>query len=143
MCYIITAIKLQENEPAKKAILQVLASEQENNDDGTGSVCFDRATGEPKLERKMWKSPSKMLKDLNSFEVINYHFRTSTAGAVDKSNIHFWKKGNWIFCHNGTISGQTDEKASDSNKFFSNIIEKGFLKVYAMRQHHDDFYNYS
>ncbi len=40
MCYIITAIKIKDNQEVKDSILDVLASEQGSNPHGTASLCY-------------------------------------------------------------------------------------------------------
>ena len=123
MCYIITAIKIKPDKQAENSILRTMENQQDEQPNGTGSVCFNIKKTDFKIDRKMKESRQAMKNKLKSHDFVSYHFRTATSGLKDKRNVHFWKKGNWTFCHNGTISNQADDENSDSNNFFNNIYE--------------------
>jgi predicted glutamine amidotransferase len=125
MCFILTAIKLQENEEAKNAILSILKEKQAMNPHGTASVCFDDKATE--IKRGLFDNWSDMKKTLDIFTITNYHFRQATIGKKNLKNVHFWKIGNWIFCHNGHIDAMGNEIESDSLVFFKSLIKKNYL----------------
>jgi hypothetical protein len=68
-----------------------------------------------------------MKNDLDSFDIINYHFRIATIGKKTIENVHFWKKGNWAFCHNGIIDAIGNENESDSQVFFNQLVKNNYL----------------
>src|SRR5258708_1964040 len=126
MCFILTAIKLQENEEAKNAIINILKQEQSGNPHGTGSLCFSK-NKKPDIWRGEFKDWEKIKKNLNNYEVINYHFRQATVGKKTVDNVHFWKMGNWAFCHNGMIGNMGNENDTDSLVFFKHLISENYL----------------
>lgn len=127
MCYILTAIKLKESQEAKDVILNVLAEQQVGNSHGSASVAFNFDKRVPSIVRAMEIDIENMIETVES-DVFSYHFRLATIGGKTVNNVHYWKKGNWAFAHNGQIHGLTNEDDdSDSLTFFKNIVSKGYL----------------
>lgn len=126
MCFILTAVKLKENDEALHSILNVLQNEQQDNSHGVGSVCYSKKD-KPVIQRDMVRSIVEMKSDLLEFDVVNYHFRQSTIGKKTVDNVHFWQKGNWAFCHNGHIDAMGNVEESDSLVFFKHLIKQNFL----------------
>ncbi len=126
MCFILTGIKLKDDESSKNAILGVLKSEQRDNPHGTGSLCYS-LDKKPEIWRGEFKDWNLMKADLDNFDIFNFHFRLATIGKKTKENVHFWQIGNWAFCHNGIIGGIGDDNESDSLVFFKQLIKSKFL----------------
>src|SRR3990167_9813905 len=104
MCFILTAIKLSEDKNVEQAILDVMKEAQGRNANGTGTVVYKlKSNARPIIRRGMLATITEMANDLRVFDVISYHFRMATIGTVDIGNVHFWKKGDWAFAHNGQI----------------------------------------
>ena len=126
MCFIATIVKIKEDESSIYPIAKLLAEEQQSNDDGTGHYCFNRAGGHSHAQ-EMTESIESMAKNVKDFDVSCYHFRNATEGVVDESNVHFWKRSNWLFCHNGMINKFGVGDKSDSLSFFEKLVELGHL----------------
>lgn len=105
----------------------MMFDEQNTNDDGSGAYCFNKGNDDVYSERKMTESLETMALNVNNFDVVNYHFRNSTGGKVDVSNVHLWKIGKWVFCHNGTANSYKCEDDCDSLGLFKDMLRKGFL----------------
>ena len=129
MCYIATIIKVKDDKEVLYPILKALAGEQDSNDDGTGAYCFNLADKKSYYRREMKAGADTMVKNLTSFDICNYHFRSTTQGTTDISNVHFWEKENWLFAHNGTITDFAKDGKSDSLVYFEKLIEHKLLKV--------------
>ncbi len=126
MCYILTAIKLKDNQEVKDSILSLMESEQNSNDDGTASLCYSKNKNAV-IRRDLLMTWQEMSNDLDNFDVVNYHFRIATKGKPNINNVHFWKSGNWAFCHNGGIQEMGNDEESDSLSFFNELIAKKCL----------------
>ena len=91
-------------------------------------------------------SDQKIIRSLNyKFEAIRkekfflIHTRTATEGAINSNNVHCYQIGDWVFSHNGMVSGEysskynkqgyliknaTEEKTTDSYRFFKSLARK-------------------
>lgn len=128
MCFIASIFKVKQDESSIFPITKMLLDEQNTNNDGTGSYCFNKNNDNVYNQKKMKEDAKSIAINLSKFDVINYHFRNSTGGEVNEKNAHFWKIGNWIFAHNGTASSFSDAKKADSLVFFEEIINRKFLR---------------
>lgn len=128
MCFLTTIIKIKEDRNVDFSVAKMLAEEQSSNSDGSASYCFNKKGNEFYESRKMTQTPESILENVYKYDVCNFHFRKSTGGTVDTSNVHFWTIGDWTFAHNGTIHDLKDEKKCDSLVFFEKLIKKHLLK---------------
>ena len=128
MCFILTAIKLSEDKNVEQAILDVMKEAQGRNANGTGAVAYRLDSRQkPVIRRDMLATTAEMANDLRVFDVVSYHFRMATIGTVNLENVHFWKKGDWAFAHNGQIYDVGYNGKSDSLAFFEQLIKNNYL----------------
>lgn len=128
MCFILTSIKIKEDEQARGAIVEVLEDAQKSNSHGTGSVCFNEKKDNVfSIRRERTASIQEMFGDVSMYDVVNYHFRMATQGNKTEENVHFWKRGNWVFAHNGQVFGMGNDRKSDSRVFFNSLIRKKYV----------------
>jgi len=128
MCFILTAIKIKEDKNCKDIILDVMRGAQNHNANGTGAVAYKlNKSGKPVIKRDMAMTKAEMENDLKMFDVVSYHFRMATIGTISKKNVHFWKKGDWTFAHNGQIYDIGYNEKSDSLVFFEQLIKNDYI----------------
>ncbi len=128
MCFILTAIKIEENDLARQGIFQVLKEEQIGNPHGTGALCFNKDNNRVTHEKTMHSDWDTMKANVDNFDIINYHFRLATIGEKNVENVHFWKHGDWYFAHNGIIGGLGTAQESDSLIFFKELVRQKLLQ---------------
>lgn len=127
MCVILS---VYQKTPRKNfEILKKIEQFSESNRDGAGIVGLSLTDNRLEINRKLKLKDIKVEKILANFEIVNIHLRNATSGKVNESNVHFWRKGNWLFCHNGVLSDyeklatEKDKEASDSLILFNKMIE--------------------
>jgi hypothetical protein len=101
--------------------------EQNTNDDGTGAYCFNKNDNKVYQARTMKETETGIASSLRDFDVVNYHFRSSTGGEKGLLNVHFWKIGKWVFAHNGTAPTFQKGKDCDSLGLFKTMLKKHIL----------------
>jgi predicted glutamine amidotransferase len=84
------------------------SSVQTTNGDGFGIGWFDEVStpGMYKSTRPAWNDPN--LRDLcthTQSKMFLAHIRAATGTAIQYSNCHPFRSGNWLFVHNGSIRG--------------------------------------
>ncbi|MGW0116977.1 class II glutamine amidotransferase [Streptomyces sp. NPDC003327] len=98
--------------PAHSLIDQSLHSKlgvETTNGDGFGVGWYSDGTGSPALFREIgpaWSNRNlRELADHVHSPLFFAHIRASTGTAVQQSNCHPFRRGRWMFMHNGAISG--------------------------------------
>jgi hypothetical protein len=127
MCFIASIIKIKEDNLTANSIAREIFDEQNMNDDGSASYCFRKKDSDFYYERKKIEDFDKILKNINKYDVCNYHFRNGTGGELGKHNIHFWNMGDWIFAHNGTVPSYQNGKDCDSLGMFKTMYKNGLF----------------
>lgn len=128
MCFIGVNVKLKQDPQALLAVLKLFVEEQSDNKDGTGAYCYNIKEPGSMYRREMKVSKETIAEDLATFDIVNYHFRFGTGGLKDETNIHFWKMGNWLFAHNGTVSNYGDKTHCDSFNLFTEMFRRRYFK---------------
>jgi predicted glutamine amidotransferase len=146
MCVIATIVKKNQNKNIEEALKMSLKNFEDVQPHGSGFVgisIIDKKDKKGKKEKQARYAFDKQLtmgldriaENMESSQCVNYHFRTKTTGDVDLKNIHFWKRGRWIFAHNGWVSQYGDSyqagkarKEVDSYLFFKELISQEALK---------------
>jgi len=127
MCFIASSIRILKKEELINPISKIMIKEQVSNKDGTGAYCFNQNDNKVYQARTMTETKLGIKNSLKDFDIVNYHFRSSTGGEHGLLNIHFWKIGKWVFAHNGTASNFQKGKECDSLGLFKTMIKKHFL----------------
>ena len=128
MCFIATIIRQKKDDNLLYPIVKVLAEEQNTNDKGSGAYCFNFRDKKTFWDRQMFIGAKTVADNIQEYDVCNYHFRLATIGKADVSNVHFWRRGNWLFAHNGTITRFGDANKADSLDYFEKLIEAHFIR---------------
>ena len=93
MCVIISVY--QKNKKIENTIIDKVVELKQHNSDGIGIVSFDIDNKEWSNEREMNMSKETITKIFQDNNIINIHLRASTAGKINKNNVHFWKKDDY------------------------------------------------
>lgn len=130
MCIIYSIFKQKENPEIQKQLIDLFFESQKDNTDGIGIVAFDKNLKLSRYIRTFIVDYPTIEKVFDKSPFINIHFRNGTSGEVNQKNIHFWKKGDWFFSHNGTCTTYKTilGKKTDSLIFFEKLFKRKFLK---------------
>ena len=127
MCVILSIY--QKEKKNKNAIVNTIESLIPSNPDGIGIVSFDNV-------KQKWTSQRELKIDINDLRqifqdnnIINVHLRNGTSGKISKHNIHFWRKNDWMFAHNGQITEYSNNNHfTDSYIFFQRLVNLNYLE---------------
>lgn len=126
MCVIISVYQKQKK--INNTIIDKVDELRFSNPDGIGVVGFDSNKKHWTTKRELNIDKSTIKKVFQDSNVINIHLRSSTAGKINKTNVHFWENGDWMFAHNGVITEYSQDKfLSDSRIFFDRLITYGYI----------------
>lgn len=130
MCVIISVIKNENDEKVLEGLRGQLAEFGNSNPDGTGLLTI-KEDGSVEIRRELEIPTNELLQAIKDNPFTSIHFRNATTGEVNNDNIHFWKIGNWAFCHNGSAYTKEEMKdlgLCDSFVFFRQLIKTKCLK---------------
>jgi len=132
MCDIIVIVQKPNaiKDKNTKAVLQeIIERKQDWNRDGSASLVLNSESGDFNHKRGERIKTKRIKKDLESYDLLNYHFRIRTSGEKGKKNFHLWRDKNWFFAHNG-IATKWEKKGSaycDSYHLFKDLLRQGIL----------------
>ena len=130
MCDIISINKDGElSEKDLDTLMQTILAKQESNGDASSVLAFNYDNNKVKRIREYRISREVIVKLLEDYDSVNFHFRIRTSGDSTKNNCHFWRKGDWFFAHNGSSRDDIKEKSvyCDSYHLFARMIKDGIL----------------
>lgn len=127
MCFICSGISIKKDDKLVYPIVNMLSDGQDSNKDGTGAYCFNYEDNKIYQARTLKETSLGFQNAIKDFDVVNYHFRTSTGGEKGLLNVHFWKIGKWAFAHNGTAKDFEKGKCCDSLGLFKTMLKKHLL----------------
>lgn len=132
MCYTAFIVKKQENKDFEKIIKNELEIKMVENSDGFASLKLSKNFEIKEYIRSVdYLSASKMLENFENYNF--FHFRFATAGKKDKRNVHLWRRNEWFFSHNGSVSLIEDKDFSDSYIFFK-LLSQDLEKLKKKRE---------
>jgi len=129
MCVILSIYQTDKKDTnLQETLLSLITQLQFKNSDGSGVIAFNSNNKKRFYHRALKIKRDPIKQTLSNFDIVNFHFRTATRGKICKENVHFWRKGNWLFAHNGAILGYGENKYADSLLFFNELLKKKLLK---------------
>ena len=129
MCVILLVLKKENNQELNNIIKNNVFNFAVYNDDGFALMAMSRNDKiEPLLIRRLDYDYKTIDEAIDNYDFLNIHLRTATTGERSVDNCHLWRKGNWIFSHNGTIYEMGNAKICDSKDFFDTLFDKKLLK---------------
>jgi len=124
MCKIMFVINNNENDNASNLISAneyIFKGEKDGN-----SVLIQQEDEKPKVSffDTTKNALKNLIKESKNKGIFGIHTRTGTSGLMGKINLHFWKKHNYFFAHNGFVFvlDKMSKKKCDSKMFFEFLM---------------------
>jgi hypothetical protein len=124
MCKLVVGIN-KSNSQKFKDLIVAQEEELKKEDDGMSALVVTKS-GEKRVIRSFDNYNdvfNGVYKDLDNIAFIIMHSRTGTSGAKDMENVHLFREGDWLFAHNGFVSGYNSVGAFSVNQYARNKID--------------------